>query len=501
MAGQIMQQHPGGGPQQPPPPRPPRKIPYHDGISKSVPYNDIYEMIRRPNTHPTRTPPEPPAHYNDPYYYPPTKQQKLEKKLQQRFENNDYALPGNRYLAVGKVLKFIVLFFALPPYLVFYTLPRLLLVKVIPFFWGKVENYLSGIASKGKNYTFKIKENILTKIKSVKNSLSKNVIQPYQALIQSCQTYIANIIKKGKKHLEQIKAFKKQLVDYPSRIKAQITSKLKNLSTSIAKQYLRLKQIKTKFIESKQKISQWFQEKIQQIQAPFRKLNKRLLQIKDALLHPKKVLESRYQALKEFFRVKQEAFNAKIKRWKSFFSIKPKLVAKWNEFKLKFITPIQNKLHRLEQRIENFRKKIVNKLNVHLQPLIAKKKIVQEKLNSTFQKINLIPKPVIAFNPTPYLSPIKKKITLFKQRMQSLEIEVKQKLSKFPAKTTQWVPPVKSRWSRYARVAKARSAHIVFKMRWWAAWTTVLTKYSLYQAKIKADEIGAWLALSGLGIA
>ena len=300
MAGQPQQMNPQQA--APPPPRRPRKIPYRDGISRSPAYYDIYEMIRTPHAHRETRPPDPPPHASDPYYRPPTKQQKLEKKIQKKFEKNDYKLPGNRFETTGKVLKFIFLVLGLPLYLVLYSLPRALFVLLLPFIFNQLDRKLSAVAHRTKITLQSILQKGIAPVRKIRNKLRIGALEKKEAFHQSILAPLSLFFRRK---IEALKKFAEGLCRLPKKGSASfqngILSSKKWLSTSIQRIKRKGQQAKKTLKEFIIRPRIWFQSKVGQIkqslQALKANLKKNYQKIKHTVLHPfetiTKVLEKR----------------------------------------------------------------------------------------------------------------------------------------------------------------------------------------------------------------
>lgn len=125
----------------PPMPKPPRKNPYREGISRSHQQYDLYEAIRNPNAPRNHRPPILPSNPEKPL----SRQQLIEKKIQEKFEKNNYTVPGPGYLLIGKVLKVIFMTVTLPVYIVIYAIPKWFFVDLIPSVLKRVDNFFTAI--------------------------------------------------------------------------------------------------------------------------------------------------------------------------------------------------------------------------------------------------------------------------------------------------------------------------------------------------------------------
>lgn len=138
-AGPMMHQAPPQ-PQQPLP-KPPRKNPYREGISRSHQQYDLYEAIRNPNALRNNRPPIQPLIQEKPL----SKQKILEKQIQEKFEKNNYTVPGPGYLLIGKALKAIFITLILPVYIVLYSIPKWFFTSLIPRILRRVDNFFTAI--------------------------------------------------------------------------------------------------------------------------------------------------------------------------------------------------------------------------------------------------------------------------------------------------------------------------------------------------------------------
>lgn len=125
----------------PPMPKPPRKNPYREGISRSHQQYDLYEAIRNPNAPKNHRPPIQPSNPEKPL----SRQKLIEKKIQEKFEKNNYTVPGPGYLLIGKVLKVIFMTATLPVYIVVYAIPKWFFVDLIPSVLKRVDNFFTAI--------------------------------------------------------------------------------------------------------------------------------------------------------------------------------------------------------------------------------------------------------------------------------------------------------------------------------------------------------------------
>ncbi len=128
MAASQIRSH--SSPQQAQAPRPPRKQPYHDGISRSAQHYDLFEMIKKPYTPRDLRPPEPPLKKKSPRQKMQTLESKLEKKVEYKFAKAH--APSQRYGLLATLIRALFTLFVLPFYFLFFKGPKQLfqLVKL-----------------------------------------------------------------------------------------------------------------------------------------------------------------------------------------------------------------------------------------------------------------------------------------------------------------------------------------------------------------------------------
>jgi hypothetical protein len=119
-------------------PKPPRKNPFRDGYSSCAQKYDVYEMIRHPHAHKNNRPPI--ANLNSDKR--PSKQKKIEKEVQAKFEQDLPGLPWNRFKILGKISKMLFLAIALPFYLLLYGFPKIIFCQWIPFLVKQMQSRL-----------------------------------------------------------------------------------------------------------------------------------------------------------------------------------------------------------------------------------------------------------------------------------------------------------------------------------------------------------------------
>lgn len=132
-------------------PKPPRKNPYGDGISKSNQQYDLYEAIRHPNRSQSNRPPIGPSAFDKPL----SKQKIIEKEVYQKFEKNNFSLPGPKLQAFSKIFKLLFLLLALPFYMLLFRLPKWIFVSLIPAGIKHVNNYLTLVKRRVVNFAKK----------------------------------------------------------------------------------------------------------------------------------------------------------------------------------------------------------------------------------------------------------------------------------------------------------------------------------------------------------
>ncbi len=123
--------------QQQGPRRPPRKIPYKDGISTSPQQYDLYEMIRRPNLHPSRRAPDAPP-YENKREKAKLQRKKLEGEVEEKFEHRSVSKRAI-ITFLGTLIKVFFLAFILPPYLILYKAPKWIFTDLIPRLCNRIK--------------------------------------------------------------------------------------------------------------------------------------------------------------------------------------------------------------------------------------------------------------------------------------------------------------------------------------------------------------------------
>jgi hypothetical protein len=278
-APQQMQQQ---GP--PPMPKPPRKQPYHDGISRSAQHYDLFETVRRPYAGISNRPPEPPPRPHIGFEPALTKQQKIQKDVQARFEKANHRLP--RFNFIEGMTKWLFILLILPPYFLLLRLPEVIFLYIswaLSYLFTQVKQLAKRIGKIfGSYYT-----NGITKFNQI-------LINPICQGVNSIKSKIVNFFKSlwnfPLNTYQKIKAYKNQLSlkihlslqKYRKSIKRQWTMK-------IVQPCQRMKNlILSPFLQ----IAAWYKYQVQRGQKWGKSLIKKAVVLKEAILHPWKTLKN-----------------------------------------------------------------------------------------------------------------------------------------------------------------------------------------------------------------
>jgi hypothetical protein len=89
--------------------------------------------------------------------------------------------------------------------------------------------------------------------------------------------------------------------------------------------------------------------------------------------------------------------------------------------------------------------------------------------------------------------------TFVTEKLKICEQSIEKSLAFCKSQCAKVVFPVK-RVIKPFRALKYHLSHFAWRLRLWKAWTAVLTKYGMTLVKAKADELGTWLTMTGIGV-
>lgn len=230
-----------------------------DSISKSEPY-DLYAVIRNHNS-----PPPPIKKTLDTLEVHETELERLEKEALAKFRANNFRLPNETLVVIGRAGK--ILFFAatLPPYLFLYLLPKWVLIEFLPQFFdfskkpfiltwklfkdignfaviqlqsgkseflaklGKGIEYIKWINATIASVFVHLKHQIihlsyqfLNPFTVVRERIKENIHKYMQPIKEACKNYILRTSEKGKQKFKEIKEAIQKRVEIVQKTTQQI---------------------------------------------------------------------------------------------------------------------------------------------------------------------------------------------------------------------------------------------------------------------------------------
>lgn len=534
MAGEAYKHSgPQQGPPMPPPPRPPRKSPYRDGVTKSAQYYDLYEMVRRPTALSTFRPPDPPPYASDPNYRPPTKQQKIEKKIQKKFVKNNYSLPGNKFQTVGKILKIIFLVLVLPPYLLLYGLPKWVFFDIMPRFTKWIELSLIKMGRRISLFCKHALQKILSPFKKLKILWHKIKIQNqgprhksekketgffalvfqsiwtvYNSTFKPLFSFSAFLYYQMFKCAKAIKNFPRAVNDFIHSRSAAGRQYVFDFCLKIKKKVLGLRNT---FVERiKKPLCDAYQRRSHAVSSSMSKAfsitRKKIRSVyhsfKTIVLNPMEAVNRMYERVcyilqhgVEKVRCKTVALRKKIIK---------KLIGLRTWFSEKYIAPVQRVVSSIKVKCADYKNRVARtykkwrellrnmpkRVAGKLPPLSRYKPQIPTKVRSAVYEASQHPKRVVKS----CMVTLQRYNHAVNEKGEQCQQKIAERVALFKTKFVTLFSPAKKRIMGAVKAFRHKRHEWALRIRLFTAWTSVITKYGMYHVRETAHELGVWLA-------
>lgn len=216
-------------------------------------------------------------------------QQQIEKRILEKFRQNQFRLPLGRYAIIGQIGKYFIFAVLLPPYIFFYGMPKLLIEQMIPWLGGgykfaakklkkltiTIASFLALAAQKiktlrpkkkirspDKEYLFKIILSDLRKKWSESQERLKSLLKPYQ---ESYQKLMRNLGEFFQKRIDRLKTIYHKFSEKWQRLNRAFFSTLKNKTLKLRQ---RIEKIKSRLEKPLKEIRQATKKVFEKIKEP-----------------------------------------------------------------------------------------------------------------------------------------------------------------------------------------------------------------------------------------
>lgn len=330
-------------------PRRPRKYPYRDAIYQSAQHYDLYEMIRHPHLAKGYRPPDPPPRPLYHWQKPPTKQELLEKEIEERFLKNEQRFLAEKFGFLLTLLKFTFKLFVLPPYMLLYQFPKWIFTVAIPFADKKItdgcKSIILRIKKGGSNAVHKVVDPFKRLWKQMKDReknpsqveivdeemgfftfIAQGFIFLYTALIRPIFRTLRAIFRALIKTYHILRKVPGQIRAYTEHKRAKMKERARKIKAYFKKQFiLLLKKLKQRIVDS---IKRSICNKIEKVKLQIKKTINQFVNsiemvtysIKEAILHP-------FQSIRSIWRTFTHKINQSIQN--KVFKIKNALLQKY----------------------------------------------------------------------------------------------------------------------------------------------------------------------------
>lgn len=524
MAEYQLYQQPGQGQQGgPPPPKPPRQNPYHDGIQSSAQYYDLFEMIRRPNLSKDNRPPDPPARPAKTL----TKQKRIEQEVEQKFRSRQSRKKNPNGSLLASFIRLLFLLFILPPYIILYRLPKLLLIDSVLYVARKVDNALAAVGKAIQDAYERFKARIRNAFISFWNLIKatfhkkmasqENDDEPLSflaflavGLVALYRITIYPTIKISKKIWNLSKRTIAAIREIPLLIHRSIQDTIKRVRSLQERVIHTIKNRLFLFKEAllnrtTRPVSRWIDAKVEALIALYRRLQEKVKIMVKALLftlrHPIQASKLALNAMKNqrnrlsnaitiWFKGKKEAVYRMWIRVKTWLEVKIKspLQIEWNRFKAilnRWMAPFKSYYHKIAEAIHSYAKRVNEKLAAFISKrLEAPKRWLKsiETLLSTYYK--RIMAHSIAFC-------VKLKESLYR-RLEPIFNFTRAFLEPFLwAGREMWkeMLPLFTPFKRFYKYTKIRIEAFAYRVRYLIAWISVLTRYGMELVRGNTEKL------------